>query len=86
MTLTIVLASVSSAQAGLGDWIREELFPVRVIIREIERVVVVPDLGWLPTTPSGWYQLVAVCLMVLVCGKIFGVKIPKIKKPKVETK
>lgn len=81
LSVTVLMSIVTPAYAGVGDWVRETLFPVQVIVREVEKIVIVPDLNWLPSTPTGIYQLIGVVLMILICGKIFGVKIPK-KAPK----
>jgi hypothetical protein len=74
MALTILLASVPAAFAGVLDWLQKTVVVDRVI------TVPAPPEGWLPSTPMGcltWLILILV-FMILMRGR----KVPKHVKDK----
>jgi hypothetical protein len=75
ITLTILLASVPAAFAGVLDWLQKTVVVDRVI------TVPAPPEGWFPSTPMGW--LTWMILILVFMNLMRGRKVPKPVKDKI---
>ena len=73
LTTLMMLTSVSAATAGPIDWVRENLFPVQIIERIVEKIVPVTT-----PAPNGW--MIWAILIGVVLLLLRGMKVAQVLK------